>query len=75
MTDSNETRVLTTPIPEDKKRTDAKGGDAQPAQMLHEVGDGSRILVEEQSGVAAAEATGRLRADNAEPPAETAGSG
>ena len=43
--------------------------------MRHEVAAGSPILIEEESGVAAAEATGKTWADNEEDPEETAGSG
>lgn len=39
----------------------------------HETGSG--VLVEEKSGTAAAEATGKLQADNEAPPEATAGSG
>ena len=43
-------------------------------QMSHHVA-GSSIRVEEQSGVAAAEATGKIWTDNEEDPDATAGSG
>lgn len=75
MTNDSEAHILTTPIPEAQQPTNMKNDDAPPPRMLHEVGDGAHILVEEESGVAAAEATGKLRADNAESPVETAGSG
>lgn len=74
MTNDSEARVLTTPIPEDRQPTDAKS-DAPEPRMLHEAGERSHLLVEEHSGVAAAEATGKLRPDNEESPVETAGSG
>ena len=74
MTDDNEAHILTTPIHGDRQPTDAKSEAAEP-RMLHEVGERSHLLVEEQSGVAAAEATGKLRPDNEESPVETAGSG
>ena len=43
-------------------------------ELRHEAGEG-RILVEETSGVAAAEATGKIDTDNEADPFETAGSG
>ena len=43
--------------------------------MRRKVVEGSPILIEEESGVAAAEATGKTWADNEEDPEETAGSG
>ena len=43
-------------------------------EMRHEV-LGGRIAVQETSGTAAAEATGKLQPDNDEDPEETAGSG
>lgn len=42
--------------------------------MRHRV-PGSSIRIEEESGIAAAEATGKIRTDNDEDPQETAGSG
>lgn len=42
----------------------------KPHQLLH-----SSIIVEEASGVAAAEAIGKIGTDNEEDPDETAGSG
>lgn len=42
--------------------------------MRHRV-PASSILVEEESGIAAAEAAGKIRTDNDEDPEETAGSG
>ena len=48
------------PPPEEEMRHDALGG---------------RIVVQETSGTAAAEATGRLQPDNDADPEETAGSG
>ena len=48
------------PPPEEEMRHDAAGG---------------RIVVQETSGVAAAEASGKIRVDNKEDPAKTAGSG
>jgi hypothetical protein len=43
-------------------------------EMRHEA-QGGRIVIQETSGVAAAEATGKLRPDPDEDPQETAGSG
>ena len=43
-------------------------------QMSHDLA-GSSIKVEEESGVAAAEATGKIGTDNQEDPEATAGSG
>lgn len=75
MADDNEAHILTTPIHGDRQPTDGKSGDAPEPRMLHEAGERSHLLVEEHSGVAAAEATGKLRPDNEESPEETAGSG
>ena len=75
MTNDSEARVLTTPITEGQQPTVAKSDEAPEPRMLHEAGGGSHLLVEEHSGVAAAEATGKLRPDNEESPVETAGSG
>lgn len=59
----------------------AAPGETQPPsgtsaeQMRHELTEGPPIVVEENSGVAAAEATGKLNVDNEAPPEATAGSG
>lgn len=49
--------------------------DSVAGQMRHELTEGPPIVVEENSGVAAAEATGKLNVDNEAPPEATAGSG
>jgi len=57
---------------------EGQGSDVEPSpapKMRHEVAEGSPILVEESSGIAAAEATGKTWTDNEEDPEETAGSG
>jgi len=54
--------------------TQAPSGTAAD-QMRHEFTDGAPIVVEENSGVAAAEATGKLNVDNQAPPEATAGLG
>jgi hypothetical protein len=46
-----------------------------PAQQMTHHFAGSSITVEEKSGVAAAEATGKISTDNEEDPEATAGSG
>ena len=53
----------------------AAPAEALPADDMHHRVAGSSIVVVEESGVAAAEATGKISTDNEEDPQETAGSG
>ncbi len=64
--------------PEGGDPTKYAPGQAAPPpaeQMRHELAEETRITVQETSGVAAAEATGKIDTDNEADPEETAGSG
>ena len=73
--DAGPTQKSTQPAPAGGKPDLFKPVEAPPAdQMSHQVA-GSSIRVQEESGVAAAEASGKIRTDNQEDPEATAGSG
>lgn len=60
----------------DRARVAASGADANaPARPAPRSVEGAAFLVEETTGNAAAEATGKLDVDNDAPPEATAGSG
>ena len=77
MNDTSRASSVTTASAEEVEAArDAVPLEARPSMpMRHESSKGGSIAVVETSGVAAAEATGKLQVDNDAPPGATAGSG
>lgn len=72
----DQSRVSTATVDELAAAGNAVPMEDRPAvPMRHDAAPGAPIVVSETSGVAAAEATGKLRVDNDVPPGATAGSG
>ena len=73
--DGGPTRESTGKAPAGGSPDQFKPVEAPPAEQMTHYFSGSSITVEEESGVAAAEATGKIWTDNEEDPEATAGSG
>jgi len=73
--DGGPTQKSTRAAPVDGSPDQFKPVDTPPAEQMSHGLAGSSIKVEEESGVAAAEATGKIWTDNEKDPEATAGSG